>query len=185
VVATARVWVATIALLGTGVADNPFITRLIFIIALASFLLSAQGIEPRIYARFMLVIVAGTLSQLNCHYPAFMEDLGVVADIAFPTDAPMLLVCGCGAHRRTLEWARPPVNQRMRPDQLNLSVREELRMHEALRQRSVDLESTKRKLAELATRDGLTGMFRRGHMRASCVARSRSGSVTPATSASC
>lgn len=163
-VATALVWVSSVALLGTGQVDNLFIMRLIFIVALAAFLLSALGIEPRIYASFMLVIVVGTLTLLHLHYPAFMQDLGVVADVAFAAYAVMLLVRSRGEHRRTRDWVRARLTQRLLLDQLNLNIREELRMHEALRQKTEELESTNRKLAELAIRDGLTGVFRRGHI---------------------
>jgi diguanylate cyclase (GGDEF)-like protein len=163
-VATAMVWVSSMAWLGADLVDNLFIMRLIFIIALAAFLLSALGIEPRIYASFMLVIVVGTLGVLHRHYPAFMEDLGLVADVAFVAYAVMLLVRSRGEHRRTLDWVRARLTQRLLLDQLNLNIREELRMHEALRQKSAELESTNRKLAELAIRDGLTGVFRRGHI---------------------
>jgi diguanylate cyclase (GGDEF)-like protein len=37
-------------------------------------------------------------------------------------------------------------------------------MHEALRLKTMELEASNRKLGELATRDGLTGAFRRGHI---------------------
>jgi len=164
-VGLAGVWVGSITMLGTGQIDALFYLRLIFIVALVAFLLSALGIEMRLYASFMTTIVAGTLWQLNRHYPGFVQDLPVV-NWAFVVYAGMLLVRSRGEHRRTREWVRARLTQRKLLDQLHQNIQQELQMHELLRSRTQELEDTNRRLGELAIRDGLTGAFRRGHIEA-------------------
>lgn len=159
----AAVWVAGISMIGTGQVDALFYLRLIFIIALVSFVLSALGVELRLYASFMLTAVLGTLWQLHAHYASFVQELPMVY-AAFVVYALMLLVRSRGEHRRTLEWVRARLTQRLLLDQLNQTIRQELLMHETLRIKSLELESSNRKLGELAIRDGLTGAFRRGHI---------------------
>ncbi len=162
-VALAAVWVSSIGLLGTGQVDGLFIMRLVFIVALAAFLLSALGMSLRLYASVLAVIAGGTLLLLHRDYPGFVDELAVV-DAAFVTYAVMLLVRSRGEQRRTREWVRARVTQRLLLDQLNQTIRQELLMHEALRIKSRELEQSNRRLAELAIRDGLTGAFRRGHI---------------------
>ncbi len=159
----AAVWVAGISMIGTGQVDALFYLRLIFIVALVSFVLSALGVELRLYASFMLTAVLGTLWQLHAHYAGFVQELPMVY-AAFVVYALMLLVRSRGEHRRTLEWVRARLTQRLLLDQLNQTIRQELLMHETLRIKSLELESINRKLGELAIRDGLTGAFRRGHI---------------------
>lgn len=159
----AAVWVAGISMIGTGQADALFYLRLIFIVALVSFVLSALGVELRLYASFMLTAVLGTLWQLHAHYASFVQELPMV-NAAFVVYALMLLVRSRGEHQRTLEWVRARLTQRLLLDQLNQTIRQELLMHETLRIKSLELESSNRKLGELAIRDGLTGAFRRGHI---------------------
>lgn len=161
----AAVWVGSITMVGTGQIDALFFLRLIFIVALAAFLLSALGIETRLYASFMITIVAGILWQLHRHYPSFVHELPVV-NWAFAVYAVMLLVRSRGEHRRTREWVRARLTQRKLLDQLHQNIQHELQMHELLRSRTQELEVTNRKLGELAIRDGLTGAFRRGHIEA-------------------
>lgn len=164
-VGLALVWVGSITMVGTGQVDVLFFLRLIFIVALVAFLLSALGIEMRLYASFMLAIVAGTLWQLHRHYPGFVQELPVV-NWAFVAYAVMLLVRSRGEHRRTREWVRARLTQRKLLDQLHQNIQQELQMHELLRSRTQELEATNRKLGELAIRDSLTGAFRRGHIEA-------------------
>ena len=164
-VGLAAVWVGSITMVGTGQVDVLFFLRLIFIVALVAFLLSALGIEMRLYASFMIAIVAGTLWQLHRHYPGFVQELPVV-NWAFVVYAVMLLVRSRGEHRRTREWVRARLTQRKLLDQLHQNIQQELQMHELLRSRTQELEATNRKLGELAIRDGLTGAFRRGHIEA-------------------
>ncbi len=164
-VGLAAVWVGSITMVGTGQVDALFFLRLIFIVALVAFLLSALGIEMRLYASFMTAIVAGTLWQLHRHYPGFVQELPVV-DWAFVVYAVMLLVRSRGEHRRTREWVRARLTQRKLLDQLHQNIQQELQMHELLRSRTQELEATNRKLGELAIRDSLTGAFRRGHIEA-------------------
>lgn len=159
----AAVWVGSITMVGTGQVDALFFLRLIFIVALVAFLLSALGIEMRLYASFMIAIVAGTLWQLHRHYPGFVQELPVV-NWAFVVYAVMLLVRSRGEHRRTREWVRARLTQRKLLDQLHQNIQQELQMHELLRSRTQELEATNRKLGELAIRDSLTGAFRRGHI---------------------
>ncbi len=159
----AAVWVGSITMVGTGQVDALFFLRLIFIVALVAFLLSALGIEMRLYASFMIAIVAGTLWQLHRHYPGFVQELPVV-NWAFVAYAVMLLVRSRGEHRRTREWVRARLTQRKLLDQLHQNIQQELQMHELLRSRTQELEATNRKLGELAIRDSLTGAFRRGHI---------------------
>lgn len=162
-VALALAWAASISMVGTGKIDTLFFLRLIFIVGLVAFLLSALGIQMRLYASFMVVLVGATLIQLHWYYPAFVQELPVV-NVAFVVYAVMLLVRSRGEHRRTHEWVRARLTQRMLLDQLNQTIRQELLMHEALRIKTMELEASNRKLGELATRDGLTGAFRRGHI---------------------
>ncbi|MDP3700301.1 MAG: GGDEF domain-containing protein [Hylemonella sp.] len=159
----AGVWVGSITMVGTGQVDVLFFLRLIFIVALVAFVLSALGIEMRLYASFMTAIVAGTLWQLHRHYPVFVQELPVV-NWAFVVYAIMLLVRSRGEHRRTREWVRARLTQRKLLDQLHQNIQKELHMHELLRNRTQELEASNRKLGELAIRDGLTGAFRRGHI---------------------
>ncbi len=164
-VGLAGIWVGSISMLGTGQTDALFFLRLIFIVALVAFVLSALGIEMRLYASFMLVIVGGALLQLNLYYPAFVQALPMV-HAAFVAYAVMLLVRSRGEARRTREWVRARLSQRLLLDQLNQNIRQELQMHEALRIKSLELESSNRKLRELAMHDDLTGAFGRGHIEA-------------------
>jgi diguanylate cyclase (GGDEF)-like protein len=162
-VVLAMVWVSSITLLGSGVVDDLFYLRLIFLVGLVAFLLSALGIDIRLYATFMAVIVGGTLLVLHLRYPQFVAELPIVT-IGLVVYAAMLLVRSRGEHRRTLEWVRARLLQRNLMDQLNQTIQQELAMHEALRIKSLELEATNRKLNELAIHDGLTGAFRRGYI---------------------
>ena len=159
----ALVWVSSLTMVGTGQIDPLFYLRLVFLVALVAFLLSALGIDMRLYASFMGILVLGVLFQLHRHYPEFVRELPVV-NYAFVVYAVMLLVRSRGEQRRTREWVRARLTQRLLLDQLNQTIRQELQMHEALRMKTLELEQTNRKLGELATHDGLTGAFRRGHI---------------------
>jgi diguanylate cyclase (GGDEF)-like protein len=162
-VALACIWVASLAMLGSGQTDALFYVRMIFIVALVAFVLSSMGIDMRIYASFLAATVGGALLQLHLYFPAFLADMPV-AHLAFVIYAVMLLVRSRGEQRRTREWVRARLTQRNLLDQLNQNIRQELLMHESLRIKSLELEGSNRRLAELATRDGLTGAFRRGHI---------------------
>lgn len=162
-VGLALVWVGSLTMVGTGQIDPLFYLRLIFLVALVAFLLSALGIDTRLYASFMAVLVLGVLLQLHLHYPDFVHELPVV-NYAFAVYAVMLLVRSRGEQRRTREWVRARLIQRLLLDQLNQRIRQELQMHEMLRMKTLELEQTNRKLSELATHDGLTGVYRRGHI---------------------
>jgi len=162
-VGLAATWVSSIAVLGSGETDALFYLRLIFLVALVAFVLSALGIEIRLYASFMAITVGGTLLLLHLYYPGYLRELPMV-NAAFVIYALMLLVRSRGEHQRTREWVRARLSQRLLLDQLNQNIRKELLMHETLRLKSMELESTNRKLGELATRDGLTGAYRRGHI---------------------
>ena len=162
-VGLAAIWVSSITMLGTGEIDALFYLRLIFIVALVAFVLSALGIEIRLYASFMAVIVGGPLLLLHRYYPGFIRELPVV-NVAFVVYAVMLLVRSRGEHRRTHEWVRARLTQRLLLEQLSQTVRQELVMHEALQVKTRELEQTNLKLNELAIRDGLTGALRRGHI---------------------
>lgn len=159
----AAVWVGSISMVGTGAIDALFFLRLIFIVALVSFVLSAFGIELRLYASFLTAMVAGTLGLLHLDYPAFVRDLPVV-NVAFVVYALMLLVRSRGEHQRTHEWVRARLTQRLLLDQLNQNIRQELLMHEVLRIKSMEQESSNRKLGELALHDSLTHAYSRGHI---------------------
>jgi len=87
----ALVWVGSLTMVGTGQIDPLFYLRLIFLVALVAFLLSALGIDTRLYASFMAILVPGVLFQLHRHYPEFVRELPVV-DYAFVVYAVMLLV---------------------------------------------------------------------------------------------
>jgi diguanylate cyclase (GGDEF)-like protein len=161
--ALAAIWVGSIHMVGTGQTDALFFMRLIFIVALVAFVLSAMGIELRLYASFLTAIVVGSLLLLHLEYPGFVQQLPVI-HAAFVAYAVMLLVRSRGEHQRAHEWVRARLTQRLLLDQLNQTIRQELQMHEALRLKTLELEASNRKLGELATRDGLTGAFRRGHI---------------------
>lgn len=161
--ALALVWAGSLTMVGSGQVDPLFYLRLIFIIALASFMLSALGIVLRLYAGFLALLVLGTLYQLHTSYPVFMRELPIV-DLALAVYALMLMVRSRGEQRRTREWVRARLTQRLLLDQLNQTIQQELQVHEALRRKTLELETSNRKLGELATRDGLTGALRRGHV---------------------
>lgn len=158
----AAAWVSSLTLLGTGQVDPLFYLRLIFLVGLVAFVLSALGIDMRLYASFVVALVGGTLVVLHLYYPNFVTELPVVTGfIAFGF---MLLVRSRGEQRRTQEWVRARLSQRLLLDQLNQTIRQELLTHEALRIKSLELEATNRELGELAIHDGLTGALRRGHV---------------------
>lgn len=163
--ALAATWVSSIPLLGTGEADALFYLRLTFLVGLVAFLLSALGIEMRLYASFMAVIVGGTLHMLAMYYPRFLAELPMVGP-GLMVYGVMLLVRSRGEHSRTQEWVRARLTQRLLMEQLNRTIRLELETHEALRIKSLELEATNHQLVELATHDGLTGAYRRGHIQA-------------------
>jgi diguanylate cyclase (GGDEF)-like protein len=163
--ALAATWVSSIPLLGTGEADALFYLRLTFLVGLVAFLLSALGIEMRLYASFMAVIVGGTLLMLALYYPQFLAELPMVGP-GLMVYGVMLLVRSRGEHSRTQEWVRARLTQRLLMEQLNRTIRLELETHEALRIKSLELEATNHQLVELATHDGLTGAYRRGHIQA-------------------
>jgi len=162
-VALAAAWVSCLTLLGTGQADTLFFLRLTFLVGLVSFILSALGIDLRLYASFMAVVVGGTLVLLHRYYPQFVAALPVVTT-GFMVYGLMLLVRSRGEYRRTRDWVRARLIQRVLMDQLNDTIRLEQDTHEALRVKSVELEATNRRLGELAILDGLTGAYRRGHI---------------------
>ncbi len=161
----AATWVSCITLLGNGQVDTLFFLRLIFLVGLVSFILSALGIDLRLYASFMAVVVGGTLLLLHGDYPQFVAALPVVTT-GFMVYGLMLLVRSRGEYRRTRDWVRARLIQRVLMDQLNDTIRLEQDTHEALRVKSVELEATNRRLGELAILDGLTGAYSRGHIEA-------------------
>lgn len=162
-VVLAAAWVSCITLLGSGQVDPLFYLRLIFLVGLVAFVLSALGIDMRLYASFVAVIVGGTLFLLHWYYPRFVAELPVVTP-GFIAFGFMLLVRSRGEARRTQEWVRARLSQRLLLDQLNQTIRQELLTHEALRIKSQELETINRKLGDLATHDTLTGTLRRGHV---------------------
>lgn len=162
-IALAASWVSSITLLGTGEVDALFYLRLIFLVGLVAFLLSALGIDMRLYASFMVTLVGGTLLLLHLNYPRFVAELPVVTP-GLLGYAVMLLVRSRGEQRRTQEWVRARLTQRVLMEQLNQTIRKELATHEALHLKSRELEATNRQLSALATHDGLTGTYRRGHI---------------------
>ncbi|GAB3501567.1 hypothetical protein GCM10027399_29050 [Curvibacter fontanus] len=164
-VALAGAWVSSMALLGTNQIDGLFYLRLICLIGLAAFQLSALGINLRIYASFLAVIALGTLALLHLGYPGFASALPVTT-AGLALYVLMLLVRSRGEYRRAREWVRARLTQRKLLDQLHQNIQQELQMHEMLRNRTQELEATNRKLGELAIHDGLTGAFRRGHIEA-------------------
>lgn len=164
-VALAGAWVSSMALLGTNQIDGLFYLRLICLIGLAAFQLSALGINLRIYASFLAVIALGTLALLHLDYPGFASALPVTT-AGLALYVLMLLVRSRGEYRRAREWVRARLTQRKLLDQLHQNIQQELQMHEMLRNRTQELEATNRKLGELAIHDGLTGAFRRGHIEA-------------------
>jgi len=148
-IALAASWVSSITLLGSGQVDALFFLRLIFLVGLVSFLLSALGIDMRLYASFMVTAVGGTLWSLHLCFPGLVAELPVVT-FGFMAYGFMLLVRSRGEQRRTREWVRARLSQRLMLDQLNQTIRQELLTHEALRIKSQELEATNRKLAELS-----------------------------------
>lgn len=162
-IALAASWVSSITLLGSGEADALFYLRLIFLVGLVAFLLSALGIDMRLYASFMVTLVGGTLLLLHLYYPRFVTELPVVTP-GLLGYAVMLLVRSRGEQRRTQEWVRARLTQRLLMEQLNQTIRKELATHEALHVKSLELEATNLQLSTLATHDGLTGAYRRGHI---------------------
>lgn len=162
-VSLAAGWVSCITLLGTGEADNLFFLRLIFMVGLVSFILSALGLDLRLYGSFMAVVAVGTLVLLHAYYPRTIASMPV-ATPGFLVYGLMLLVRSRGEYARTRDWVRARLTQRALMDQLNQTILLEQQTHEALRVKSIELESTNRQLGELAMTDGLTGTYRRGHI---------------------
>lgn len=164
-VGLAAAWVSSMVLLGRGEVDGLFHLRLICLVALAAFLLSALGINLQVYANFLVALVLGTLWVLYLHYPAYAYALPTVA-VGLALYVLMLLLRSRGEYRRAREWVRARLTQRKLLDQLHQNIQQELQMHDMLRNRTHELEETNRKLGELAIHDGLTGAFRRGHIEA-------------------
>lgn len=164
-IALSASWVSSITLLGTGDVDGLFYLRLIFLVGLVSFILSALGINWRIYASFLFVIVVGTLTLLHLYYPAFVAQFPVVT-VGFVVYGLMLLVRSRAEYRRTLDWIRSRLARKSLLEQLNQTIQQERATQEILRLKSLELETTNRQLGVLAIRDGLTHAFRRGHIEA-------------------
>lgn len=162
-VSLAAAWVSCLTLLGTGEADNLFFLRLIFMVGLVSFILSALGLDLRLYGSFMAVVAGGTLVQLHVYYPLTVAAMPV-ATPGFLVYGLMLLVRSRSEYQRTRDWVRARLTQRALMDQLNQTILLEQQTHEALRVKSIELEATNRQLGELAMTDGLTGTYRRGHI---------------------
>lgn len=161
----AVVYVSSITLLGSGQVDLLFYLRLTFLVGLVSFLLSALGIDIRLYASFMMTTVGGTLLLLHLHYPQFVVELPVVTT-GLIIYGFMLLVRSRGEHRRAKEWIRARLNQRLLMERLDKLRHKESEANEALRAKSIELEDKNHQLNLLAIHDGLTGAYRRGHIEA-------------------
>lgn len=159
----ASAWVLSITLLGSGQVDTLFFLRLTCLVGLASFLLSALGIDLRLYASFMVITVGGTLVLLHRDFPHFVAEMPVVTT-GLIVYGLMLLVRSRGEHRRAREWISARLAQRNLMEQLNRTILQEQATHETLRAQSLELEHTNRQLNQLAIRDGLTGAYRRGHI---------------------
>lgn len=159
----AATWVSGITLLGTGEVDILLYLRLTFLVGLVAFMLSALGIDLRLYGSFMTVVVGGTLVLLHMFYPRFVAELPVVTT-GFIVYGVMLLVRSRSENRRTREWVSARLTQKQLMDQLSQTIRQEQETHEALRVKSLELEATNRQLGKLAIYDGLTGAFRRDHI---------------------
>jgi diguanylate cyclase (GGDEF)-like protein len=164
-VGLAAVWVGSLTLLGSSELDALFFLRLIFLVTLASFLLSAIGIDLLLYASFLLTLVAGSLTLLHIYYPGYVAQFPVVT-VGFIVYAGMLLVRSRGEYRRTRDWIMARLTEKRLLDQLNQTILHERETQEVLRIKSIELEDINRQLGELAIRDALTGAFRRGHIEA-------------------
>lgn len=158
-------WVSSFVLLTANEMNTLFYLHLLFLIGLSSIMLSAIGIDMRLYAGFLLTVVGGTLAVLHLRYPGFPHQHPVIT-FGFVVYAFMLLVRSRGEYRRTREWVAARLNRLLLLAQLNAALAEERAIKEQLRQQSEELENRNRELAELAVRDGLTRAFRRGHIEA-------------------
>jgi len=164
-VALAAGWVGSFVLLNSGEMDMLFYLHLIFLIGLSSFMLSTIGIDTRLYAGFLLILITGPLAVLYAKQPEFLQQYPVVP-VGFVVYAFMLLVRSRGEYRRTRDWITARLNRRLLLAQLNAALIEERDIKEKLRQQSQELENRNRELNELAVHDGLTHALRRGHIEA-------------------
>ncbi len=163
--ALAAGWVSNFALLNSGEMDTLFYLHLIFLIGLSSFMLSTIGIDIRLYASFLLILVTGSLAMLYAKQPALLQQHPVVP-VGFVVYASMLLVRSRGEYRRTRDWITARLNRQQLLAQLNAALIEERDIKEKLRQQSQELENRNRELNELAVHDGLTHALCRGHIEA-------------------
>jgi diguanylate cyclase (GGDEF)-like protein len=145
--------------------DLLFYLRLTFLVGLVAFVLSVLGINTRLYASFMATTVGGTLLVLYLYFPRFVADLPMLTT-GFVMYGFMLLVRSRGEHKRTKQWIRARLNQRLLMERLTRLRRKESEANDALRAQSAELEDKNRQLNQLAIHDGLTGAYRRGHIEA-------------------
>jgi len=163
VLALAIGWVDSFALLDPTELGTLFYLHLIFLIGLSTIMLSTIGIDCRLYAGFLLLLVAGTLSVLYAQHAEFLARFPIIAG-GFPLYAFMLLVRSRGEYRRTRDWVAARLNRQLLLAELNNALAEERAMRAQLHQQSEELAARNRELSELAVRDGLTHAFRRGHI---------------------
>jgi diguanylate cyclase (GGDEF)-like protein len=161
--ALAAGWVSSVSLLGGGDTDTLFFLRLIFIVGATSFMLSAIGIDWRIYGSFLFVIVAGISVQLKLYFPLFLQQYPVVT-VGLIAYTVILLTRSRGEYQRTRDWITARLSEGLLLTHLNQTIEQEREAQELLRINSAELEKINRYLAELAIRDGLTHAFSRGHI---------------------
>lgn len=161
--ALAAGWASSVSLLGSGDADPLFYLRLIFIVGATAFMLSAIGIDWRIYGSFLFVVTVGVLAQLKLYFPVFLQQYPA-ASVGLIVYAGILLTRSRGEYRRTHDWISSGLSEGLLLTRLSHIIEQERRAQELLRVNSVELAKINRYLGELAVRDGLTHAFSRGHV---------------------
>lgn len=164
-VALALGLVASLLVLGGEAADALLHLRLVFLVGMASFVVSAIAMDLRICISFLLVLALGGLWALHLRYPQFMQGYWVIS-MGLPLYALMLLVRSRGEQQRRREWVVARLEQKRLLALLNAQVVQERLVAGAMRDQSLALQADYDQLSERSSRDALTQAYNHGHLDA-------------------
>lgn len=164
-VALALGLVASLLMLGAQEADALLHLRLVFLVGMASFVVSAIGMHLQICISFLLVLTLGSLWALNLRYPQFLQGYWAIS-LGLPLYALMLLVRSRGEQQRRREWVIARLEQKRLLDLLNAQVVQERLVAGAMRDQSLAIQADYEQLNERSHRDALTQAYNHGHIDA-------------------
>ena len=157
--------VASLLMLGGELADALLHLRLVFLVGMASFAVSAIAMHLRICISFLLVLTGGGLWALHLRYPQFMQGYWAIS-MGLPLYALMLLVRSRGEQQRRREWVMARLEQKRLLDLLNAQVVQERLVAGAMRDQSLAIQADYEQLSERSSRDALTQAYNHGHIEA-------------------